>query len=284
MKGKERKPGSIKMFLLCVIMSLGISMSVSAAPYERWDTVDETERQEYAESQGMLRAAASTKAWKKINGVCYNGSGQKITGAITRGIDVSEWQGTIDWKKVKKSDIDFAFVRVAYGTGYLDKQYAANMKNANAAGVPVGTYIYSTATTTSGALKEAQLVISKMKGYKVSYPVVYDLEYSRMGELSKTQVAKLALTFCNEVKKAGYYPMVYCNTNWYDTKVDWSLLSGIDVWIARYGDKILAPSKSSYKYTIWQSTDGDGGGILNPTKGLVDGIPVWNNEIGRAHV
>lgn len=268
----------VKIFWLCLVMSMGIAGTVHAASYERWETVDEGERQEHAQMQGLLRASeASPKAWQKINGVCYNGSGQKITGAITRGIDVSEWQGVINWNKVKNSDIDFAFVRVAYGTGYIDKQYAANMKNAEAAGVPVGTYIYSTATTTAGALKEAKLVISKMKGYKVSYPVVFDLEYSKMGQLSRTQVAKLALTFCNEVKRAGYYPMVYCNTNWYDEKVDWSLLPGIDVWVARYGDKILAPSRSDYDYTIWQSTDGDGGGVLNSTKGLVDGIPVWNN-------
>lgn len=277
-KGRKGILKTVKGFLLCLVMSMGIAGTVNAASYERWETVDEGERQAYTQMKGLLRAAdISPNAWQKINGICYNGSGQKISGAITRGIDVSEWQGVIDWKKVRNSDIDFAFVRVAYGTGYIDKQYAANMKNAEAAGVPVGTYIYSTATTTEGALKEAKLVISKMRGYKVSYPVVFDLEYSKMGQLSKSQVAKLALTFCNEVKKAGYYPMVYCNTNWYDEKIDWSLLPGIDVWIARYGDKILAPSKSGYDYTIWQSTDGDGGGVLNSTKGLVNGIPVWNN-------
>ncbi len=278
MKGKEWMLKTAKVFLLCLVMSAAITGTVSAAAYERWETVDEGERKEHTQTQGLLRASAvSPNAWQKIDGVCYNGSGEKITGAITRGIDVSEWQGVIEWDRVRYSDIDFAFVRVAYGTGYIDKQFDANMKNAEAAGVPVGTYIYSTATTTAGALKEAKLVISKMKGHKVSYPVVFDLEYSKMGQLSKTQIAKIALTFCNEVKKAGYYPMVYCNTNWYDEKIDWSLLPGIDVWVARYGDKILAPSRSDYDYTIWQSTDGDGGGILNSTKGLVDGIPVWNN-------
>lgn len=280
MKETKRKWKGVKLFFLCAVLVIGMigASRISASSYERWETVAEEERETYEASEGLLRASTvSEKAWKKINGVCYNGSGETIPGAITRGIDVSEWQGTINWTKVKNSGVDFAFIRVAYGTGYLDKQYAANMKNAAAAGIPAGVYIYSTATTTSGALKEAQLVIEKMKGYKVSYPVVFDLEYSRMGELSKTQVSKLALTFCNEIKKAGYYPMVYCNTYWYDDKIDWSLLNGIDVWIARYGDRIQAPSGSAYKYTIWQSTDGDGGGILNPTKGLIDGIPTVNN-------
>jgi hypothetical protein len=166
---------------------------------------------------------------------------------------------------------------VAYGLNYLDKNYDYNMQQANAAGIPVGTYIYSTATTTEEALKEAQLVIQKMKGYKVSYPVVFDMEYSRMGTLSSSKIAELANTFCKEIKSAGYYPMVYCNAYWYTMKVDMSKLSGFDVWLASYGDKIQAPSRSSYNYTIWQATDGDGGGALNSTKGLIDGIPSCNN-------
>lgn len=275
-----------KTFLVCVCITaatvLGISILpeciFAAEPYQRFETVAEEERVQaaFADSKTETKKVDS-KAWKKINGVCYNGSGKVIPGAVTWGIDVSEWQGNINWNKVKQSGIDFAFVRISYGSGYLDKTYDENMKKANAAGVPVGTYVYSLATTTKQALQEARLAIEKMKGYKVSYPVVYDLEYSKMGELSKNQVSRLALTFCNEVRKAGYYPMVYCNTNWYDVHVDWELLEGIDVWIARYGDTISAPSRYDYEYTIWQSTDGDGGGLLNPTKGLVDGIPASNN-------
>lgn len=116
----------------------------------------------------------NSKTWKKIDGVCYNGSGEIIPGAITRGMDVSEWQGNIDWKQVKRSDIDFAFVRISYGLTHEDYTYDENMTNAELAGVPTGTYVYSTALSTTTALKEAQLAISKMQGYKVSYPVVYD--------------------------------------------------------------------------------------------------------------
>lgn len=87
----------------------------------------------------------------------------------------------------------------------------------------------------------------------------------------------MALAFCNEVRKAGYYPMVYCNTDWYDNYIDWSLLSGIDVWIARYGDRIQAPDKEKYNYTIWQCTDGNKENGLNSTSGLVAGIPKGND-------
>ena len=78
---------------------------------------------------------------RKINGVCYNGSGQKLEGAVTRGIDVSEWQDTINWSQVKKSNVDFAFVRISYGLNHLDKTYDYNMKQAEKAGVPTGTYV-----------------------------------------------------------------------------------------------------------------------------------------------
>ena len=218
-------------------------------------------------------AAVSPRAWKRINGVCYNGSGVAIQGAITRGIDVSEWNEQIDWMKVKQSDVDFAFVRVAYGSSRMDKYYDYNMKQANAAGLPVGVYVYSIATTEKQAIAEAQLAIRKMNGYKVSYPVVYDLEDSRIQALSGNMIVKLAKAFCEEVKRAGYYPMIYCNTNWYDNYVDWSQLSGYDVWLARYSDTSLEPSRSRYRYTIWQSTCGDVGTTLNTTRGLVDGIP-----------
>lgn len=116
-----------------------------------------------------------------------------------------------------------------------------------------------------------------MQGYKVSYPVVFDLEYSKASNLSRQEVSKLALTFCNEVRRAGYYPMVYCNVNWYNNYVDWSMLSGMDVWLASYGDRIPAPDRSKYNYTIWQSTDGNSEYGLNSTSGLVGGIPAGDD-------
>lgn len=273
---KWKKWLSVGLAAVTLSLSGGSAATVSANPFEPYDR-SETVVLEERLQKGSSNRKMNSKAWQKINGVCYNGSGEKIPGAITRGIDVSEWQDTIDWAKVKKSNVDFAMVRIAYGTGYMDKKYDYNMKEANAVGMPVGTYVYSTATTKKEALEEAQLAIKKMKGYKISYPVVFDLEYSRMGNLSPEKISELALTFCNEVERAGYYPMIYCNTYWYSSKIDMKLLEGLDVWIACYGDKIQAPSKSEYKYTIWQATDGDGGGILNPTKGLINGISKYCN-------
>jgi lysozyme len=273
-----------KKFMTC-LMAATITVGSYASPvmanphYDRRDTVAEEEMVPAAggAAADKGRSKVNAKAWKKINGVCYNGSGKVIPGAITRGIDVSEWQGNIDWTKVKKSDIDFAFVRISYGLNHYDYIYESNMIKAEQAGVPVGTYVYSTALSAETALKEAQYAIEKMQGYKVSYPVVFDLEYAKASNLSPKKVSQMALAFCNEVRKAGYYPMVYCNTNWYDNYIDWSLLSGIDVWIARYGDTIQAPDKDRYNYTIWQCTDGNTESGLNSTSGLVAGIPAGND-------
>lgn len=283
---KNRK-NYLMIFLLVFISSnictFSFSNRVMANPhYDRAMTVagDEYAVSAFSSSAETKEAKNNIveKAWKKINGICYNGSGEKIPGAITRGIDVSEWQDIINWKKVKSAGIDFAFVRIAYGLNYMDKTFDYNMKQAELAGVPVGTYIYSTALSEATALKEAQLAIKKMKGYKVSYPVVFDMEYSGASKLSPGKISKMAHAFCDEVRKAGYYPMVYCNTYWYDTYVDWSLLSGIDVWIARYGDTIQAPDKSRYSYTVWQSTDGNTENGLKSTRGLIPGIQP-NNDV-----
>lgn len=280
-----RKANDVKKGLLAGLLAVSICMafplhSAKANPhYDRRSTVAEEELEcvPSAGASEKTEKKVSPKAWKKINGVCYNGSGVAIPGAITWGMDVSEWQGKINWTKVKNAGIDFALVRVSYGLTHMDKTYDYNMTQAELAGVPVGTYVFSTATNTETALKEAKLAISKMDGYKVSYPVVYDLEYSGMQKLSSTEISRLALTFCNEVRKAGYYPMVYCNTYWYDTYVDWSILPGVDVWIARYGDKIQAPDADRYSYTIWQATDGNTASGLNSTKGLIPGIPAEND-------
>ena len=263
--------------LLCAVSLIVSVQTAGAAVYQRWDTVaDEQKIQAGFANEKTTEKKVHPNAWKKINGVCYNGSGVVIPGAITRGIDVSEWQDKINWEKAKQ-DIDFAFIRISYGMKHMDLTYDYNMEQANLAGVPVGTYVYSLAVDTDTALKEAKLAIEKMKGYTVSYPVVIDLEYSEMEKLPPKKVAEIALAFCNEVKKAGYYPMIYSNTYWYNNHIAMDMLSGVDMWLARYGDTISAPSHSDYKYTIWQSTDGDGGGTMISTKGLIGGIPLQNN-------
>ena len=238
--------------------------------------------EEHVPQCGCLRSAkkVSPNAWKKIDGVCYNGSGK-----VNRRMPLQEELMFPNGRtrligQTAKNDLDFAFIRISYGTKHLDNYFDYNMTQAEAAGVPVGTYVYSLAKTNKEALAEAQLAIRQMQGHKVSYPVAFDLEDEKtLGTLTKKEVSQIALTFCDEIRKAGYTPMLYMNLNWYNNFVDWSVLegSGLDVWIASYGDTILAPSTSSYKYTIWQSTAGDEVPGMIATKNLISGVAKENN-------
>lgn len=114
----------------CMAALLGIgtmgttAMAMGGGGVDRSEAVAEEEK--VPSGKATQNSRVSSKAWKKINGVCYNGSGQKLEGAVTRGIDVSEWQDTINWSQVKKSNVDFAFVRISYGLNHLDKTYDYN--------------------------------------------------------------------------------------------------------------------------------------------------------------
>ena len=119
-----------------------VSANAGYLPYDRIDNLAPEETMARVRAFSGSTEGEAARAWKKIDGVCYNGSGKKIDGAITRGIDVSQWQETIDWKLVKK-DVDFAFIRLSYGLNRVDSKFDYNMTQAEAAGVPVGTYVYS---------------------------------------------------------------------------------------------------------------------------------------------
>ncbi len=221
---------------------------------------------------------AASRRWNRVGSVCYNGKGKPIPRAITRGIDVSAWQGKIDWNKVKNAGVDFVFVRVGHGTHTVDTQFANNMKGAAQAGIPAGVYFYSTTTSTAQSLKDAQWVIQCLQGYKVSYPVVVDMESSTQLGLTNTQRTNIAKVFMEEVKRAGYYPMLYCNTHWYNDYLNAASLAGYDKWLASYGESLTAPpGVAASAYTVWQATSGDTASGLISTKGLIAGIPVFND-------
>lgn len=181
---------------------------------------------------------------------------KKYPGAI-KGIDVSEFQGQIDWKKVKADGVKFAFIRVGYrgwGTGKLvmDQYFTTNMKNATKAGVDVGVYFYSMAVNTEEAIEEAKLVLKSIKPYDLDYPIVIDLEDAaynqRTANLSQKQLTDIAIAFCNTISKAGHRPMIYANTTWFTGKLDMSRLTKYDKWLAQYYEVPFFP----YKFEILQ--------------------------------
>ena len=120
----------------------------------------------------------------------------KAAAPLAKGIDVSKYQGAVNWSAVKNAGYSFAFIKAGSAKSGLDPYYAVNMAGATAAGMKVGVYVYSYATTVEGAMTEAQFAIAAMEPYSVSYPVVYDLEDSIHKNMSPDQLAALTVAFC----------------------------------------------------------------------------------------
>ena len=179
------------------------------------------------------------------------------------GVDVSEWQGYIsvdNWRKAKKAGYSFAMLRIAWGhagNGAMDKQFNSNYTNATAAGMPFGIYVYSYADDENEARQEADYAISLLNGRSLKMPICIDLEDDRISYLSKTQQSKNAIAFCEEVKKAGYTPMIYANQNWLNNHLDYSMIKNYKIWYAQYPYSWNSSSKPQYSnhIDIWQYSD-----------------------------
>ncbi len=195
----------------------------------------------------------------------------------SNGIDVSKWQGKIDWHKVKESGIDFAYIRIGYrgenGDIFKDDNADYNIQQAQKAGLLVGVYFFSTAVSKNEALEEASWTIDAIKGYSISYPVVYDCEgyrktESRMHSLTSDQRTANAMAFMAKVTEAGYEAMFYGARNDLLTSIYWNMdeiSQSYKVWVAQY-PQVTFPEKDKPDYPgrvdAWQFTD----------KGKVDGV------------
>lgn len=154
-----------------------------------------------------------------------------------KGIDISHHQGDIDFNKLK-GNIDFAMVRTSYGDFHLDKKYKQNIEGLESIDVPYGLYHFSYATTKEEARSEAKGFLNIIKNYKPLYPVVIDIESSsRTENLKKDTLVDIANIFCKEVQDAGYYVMIYANLNYFETKLNSSILNKYDKWLAEWRDK-----------------------------------------------
>ena len=154
-----------------------------------------------------------------------------------KGIDISHHQGDIDFNKLK-GNIDFAMVRTSYGDFHLDKKYKRNIEGLESIGVPYGLYHFSYATTKEEAKGEAKGFLNIIKNYKPLYPVVIDIESSsRTENVRKDTLVDIAKTFCSIVQNAGYYVMIYANLNYFETKLNSSILNKYDKWVAEWRDK-----------------------------------------------
>ncbi len=185
-----------------------------------------------------------------------------------KGIDVSKHQGEIDWAKVAADGVEFAFIRVGnrgYGSGAIveDPQFETNVVGAITHGIKVGVYFFSQAITVEEAQEEARFVLEKVAPYKITGPIVLDVEKvsdseARMNKISTEQRTANTLAFLQAVEAAGYKTMLYHNMEMATLKLDMTQLENYQKWFAYYNKELYYP----YAYDVWQYTD----------KGKVDGI------------
>lgn len=189
-----------------------------------------------------------------------------------KGIDVSKWQGEIDWNKVKADGIKFAMIRLGYGSADgtqcgVDSYFKQNVANAVKAGVDVGCYFYSYALTVEAAKKEAQFVVNILKDYKgvFTYPIAFDLEDPKQQSLGKTILTNMIIAFGDIIEKAGYWCSLYSNLNWLTNILDDTKLTRFDHWVAQWASACTYKNKDIMG--MWQSSST---GKVNGINGNVD--------------
>ena len=150
-----------------------------------------------------------------------------------KGIDVSAYNGAIDYKRVPADKIKIAILRITERGNVIDPTFENNYKGFRSSGVKVGVYKYSYALNTSQAQKEAEKVLEVLKGRKLDFPVFYDVEWSEQRQLPKEEITRIIKAFREKIIKAGYLFGIYCNTDWYYHVLDTKNLP-YDYWLAAY--------------------------------------------------
>lgn len=183
-------------------------------------------------------------------------------GTYERGIDVSSYQGKVNWKKVAASGVTFAIIRVGgrgYGVNtanlYEDKMAQTNYKAAKKAGLKIGAYFFSQAITPEEAVEEAEFLLEKTADWELDMPLVYDWEYisetARTANVDQQTLTDCMIAFCERIKKAGKTPMIYFNPNQAKRMFHIEQVTDYDFWLAMYTDWMTYP----YKFHMWQYTN-----------------------------
>lgn len=185
-----------------------------------------------------------------------------------KGIDVSTWQGTIDWAKVKAAGIQFAIIRAGYGKSTIDQQFKRNISECNRLGIPCGVYWFSYALTAADARREADACIAAVKPYKLEFPVVYDLEYDTVRyakqngvTINKALATEMVKAFCGRVEELGYYAMNYCNNDYASRMLDMAALSRFDLWYAWYNSTCDRKDAGVWQYSSSGQVAGIAGNV-----------------------
>jgi GH25 family lysozyme M1 (1,4-beta-N-acetylmuramidase) len=185
-----------------------------------------------------------------------------LKGKSRLGIDVSYYQGTINWQQVADAGIEFAMIRVGYrgygvetGTIQKDTKAERNLSKATAAGLDVGVYFFSQAITVEEAIEEADFVLEQIAPYEITMPVVFDWEWigdtARTSNMDADTLTACALAFCRRIESAGYRPMIYFNKTLSQNYLHLEALTDYPFWLAMYTDRMNYP----YKVDMWQYTN-----------------------------
>ncbi len=183
------------------------------------------------------------------------------------GIDVSKWQGNIDWAKVRADGIEFVMIRVGYrgyseeGKIVMDPYFTKNITGAISYGLPVGIYFFSMAKNEEEAVQEAAWTVNAIRKYKITLPVAYDFEsfgQYRVSDVSNEQMNNNAVAFLNHIKSKGYQGMMYGSKNALKNRWNMGKFSSFKVWLAHYTEK----TDYAGRYNMWQYS----------STGKVDGI------------
>ena len=246
-------------------------------PEESNMIIDTEDPQQQSDGNMTGQSGASVDFTDVIEEINKENDGNEVK-EITYGIDVAKYQGTIDWKLVAESGVDFAMVRVGYrtlktGEIVADSNAKYNMQEASKYGIKVGVYFFSTAITKEEAVEEADWVANYISGYKITYPVAYNCEgfedsENRQYGLTKSQRTDIAIAFLERIVENGYSPMFYASKNDMENDAKWEI-SEMDedyrIWVAQY-PSIPYPQTAESTYTgrhdMWQYTN----------KGTVPGI------------
>lgn len=195
----------------------------------------------------------------------FDSNGVMVSSNGILGIDVSKWNGSIDWNAVKNSGVSYVIIRCGYrgssqGSLIEDPKFRTNIQGATSAGLKVGVYFFTQAVNEVEAVEEASMVLSLVKGYKISYPIFLDVESSggRADGISKETRTAVCKAFCQTIQNSGYTAGVYANKTWLNSYIDAGQLGAYRIWLAQYASK---PSYAG-RYDIWQYS----------SKGQVSGI------------
>jgi len=226
------------------------------------------------------KISAKSQGTATITYKTYNGKTASckltVSGSVAKCIDVSTWQGSIDFNKVKSAGYDYVIIRAGYGKekSQKDNMFETNYKNAKSAGLKVGAYWFSYAMSPSTATAEADACLSCIKGKKFELPVYYDMEYQPAMSTSNSNYTKMAVNFCNKLKSNGFKSGVYSSASVYDYLLNRTTLknNGISIWNAEWY------IKPSITCDVWQYSDT---GRINGISTNVDLNYIYNLNIVR---